>query len=148
MILTRAIEPSEYFLLKVATFIDCKTRLRGIFVIGLCSVLVSGCGSTSTTLATVAPVAVIDTDTTVPQAPVPGAGASVSGRYPDFSGPLKAAGPQMSDEEALGIARQMAALAARKRAGSVREADYTRRMAELQALARNHGSDTVKEIEK
>jgi hypothetical protein len=134
--------------LKIGAFMDRRNGLRGVFAIGLCGLLASGCSSSSTTLLPVAPVAVIDTDTTVPEAPVPGAGLVQGGRYPGFDRPLLAAGPQMSDEEAQTIALEMAALSARKRSGNVSEAEYTKRMAELQALARNHGSDTVKEIEK
>jgi hypothetical protein len=144
----RAKEPSENFLLKVAISIERKFGLRGIFALSLCSVLATGCSSTVTTPSPVAPVAVIDTDKTVPQAPVPGAGLALNGQYPGFNGPLLAAGPQMSDEEALGLAAEMEALSKRKRSGTVSEAAYNKRMAELQTLARNHGSDTVKEIQK
>ena len=57
-------------------------------------------------------------------------------RYPDFSKPLDSAMPQMSDQEAARIETQLSALARQRRSGAVSEAEYWRRVRELQALGR------------
>jgi hypothetical protein len=54
--------------------------------------------------------------------------------YPDFSKPLTQAMPQLSDEDAAKQEKQLAALAARKKSGAISEAEYRRRVKELQDL--------------
>jgi hypothetical protein len=56
--------------------------------------------------------------------------------YPDFSKPLDSAMPQMTDEDAVRMEAQLSALARQRRAGTVSEAEYRRRVEELQALGR------------
>lgn len=60
-----------------------------------------------------------------------------SDRYPDFSKPLDSAMPQMTDEDAARMETQLSALARQRRAGTVSEAEYWRRVRELQALGRS-----------
>ena len=57
-------------------------------------------------------------------------------KYPDFSKPLDSAMPQMTDEDAARMETQLSALARQRKAGTVSEAEYRRRVAELQALGR------------
>ncbi|CAN7331307.1 SHOCT domain-containing protein [Rhizobium sp. LjRoot254] len=59
-----------------------------------------------------------------------------SDRYPDFSKPLDSAMPQMTDEDAARMETQLSALASQRKAGTISEAEYRRRVEELQALAR------------
>lgn len=54
--------------------------------------------------------------------------------YPDFSKPLSSAMPQMTDEEAKKMDRQMSALAARRQSGAISEAEYWRRVNEMRKL--------------
>jgi hypothetical protein len=60
-----------------------------------------------------------------------------SDRYPDFSKPLDSAMPQMTDEDAARMETQLGALARQRRAGTVSEAEYWRRVRELQALGQS-----------
>ena len=57
-----------------------------------------------------------------------------SDKYPDFSKPLDSAMPQMTDEEAARMETQLSALARQRRNGGISEAEYWRRVRELQAL--------------
>ena len=67
--------------------------------------------------------------------------------YPDFSAPLRAAMAQMTDEEARQMGDELAALSAGRKAGTVSEAQYWKRVKELETLARQHSADTIAEIE-
>lgn len=58
-------------------------------------------------------------------------------KYPDFSQPLDSAMEQMSDEDAARIQAQLTALARQRKAGTVSEAEYWRRVKALQALAKS-----------
>jgi hypothetical protein len=55
--------------------------------------------------------------------------------YPDFSKPLTSAMPQLSDEDAAKQSAHLSALAARRRAGTISEAEYLRKVQEMRALA-------------
>lgn len=55
-------------------------------------------------------------------------------KYPDFSKPLTSAMDQMSDEEAKQQEAQLAALAGRRRAGTISDAEYWRRVNEMRKL--------------
>ena len=55
--------------------------------------------------------------------------------YPDFSKPLTSAMPQLSDEDAARQSAQLTALANRRKAGTISEAEYLRRVKEMRALA-------------
>lgn len=87
-------------------------------------------------------------NSTAPEAVVPATAGSVdrSPVYPDVTAPVTAATTQMSDEEAASLSARLTALAASRRSGAISEAEYRRRLAELQALAANHGQDTLAEI--
>ncbi|SMC65110.1 hypothetical protein [Rhizobium sp. RU36D] len=78
--------------------------------------------------------------TAVPTGPVN------TGRYPTFGGPLTAANVQMENTDAAKIEARMTALSAARRSGSVTEAEYQRRLAELRRLASEHGAATEAEI--
>jgi len=73
--------------------------------------------------------------------------ATNADQYPDFSGPLTAASVQMGDDEASQMSQHLTALAHLRQTGAVSEAEYQRRLAEMQALAKNHGSDTLSQIQ-
>ncbi|MGZ2372357.1 hypothetical protein ACVJMZ_002973 [Sinorhizobium medicae] len=67
--------------------------------------------------------------------------------YPSVYGQKPAAMPQMTNEEALNMQGRLTALAGQRRSGAISEAEYQRRLKELQLLAEQHGADTLKEIE-
>ncbi|WP_377296137.1 hypothetical protein [Rhizobium sp. SGZ-381] len=73
---------------------------------------------------------------------------SDTGVYPTFAGPLTAANTQISDAEATTAQDQMTKLAAARANGSVSEADYQARVAELRKLAADHAADTQSQISK
>ena len=52
----------------------------------------------------------------------------------------------MTDEEAAAQQSQLTALGAAKRRGTISEAEYKRREAELRKLATQHGQQTLDEI--
>ncbi|TCP90962.1 SHOCT domain-containing protein [Ferranicluibacter rubi] len=66
--------------------------------------------------------------------------------YPRIEGKLSAAAPQMTNEEATSVSTRLSALSARRASGAISEAEYRRRLAELNALAEHHGADTLNEI--
>ena len=55
-------------------------------------------------------------------------------KYPDFSKPLTSAMDQMTDEDAKKQEAQLAALGARRRSGTISEAEYWRRVREMRKL--------------
>ncbi|AGG74308.1 SHOCT domain-containing protein [Sinorhizobium meliloti] len=67
--------------------------------------------------------------------------------YPSVYGQKPAAMQQMTSEEALNMQGQLTALAGQRRSGAISEAEYQRRLKELQLLAEQHGADTLKQIE-
>jgi len=67
--------------------------------------------------------------------------------YPSVYGQRVAATQQMTDEEAVNQEERLTALAAERRSGAISEAEYQRRLKELQMLAERHGADTLKQIE-
>ena len=68
--------------------------------------------------------------------------------FPTFNAPLTAANVQLSDQQAGDAQKQLTALAASKQAGTITEAEYEKRVAEMRKLAAEHGSDTLSQIEK
>ncbi|WP_377288656.1 SHOCT domain-containing protein [Rhizobium sp. SG2393] len=66
--------------------------------------------------------------------------------FPSVYRPLYAATTQMTTEEAEGQQRALSGLAARRASGSISEAEYRRRVAEMRALGANHGADTLKQM--
>ena len=97
---------------------------------GLAGAILGGCSPTSTV------------------SPEINRGADRSATYPDITARVGAATTQMSNDEAASISARLSALAANRQAGTISDADYQREVLELQALAANHGADTLKEIEK
>ncbi|WP_331374232.1 SHOCT domain-containing protein [Sinorhizobium chiapasense] len=67
--------------------------------------------------------------------------------FPSVYGQKPAAAAQMSDEDAVSMQTRLTALAAARQSGSISEAEYQRRLKELQLLAEQHGADTLKQIE-
>lgn len=55
-------------------------------------------------------------------------------KYPDFSKPLTSAMDQMTDEDAKKQEAELAALGARRRSGTISEAEYWRRVREMRHL--------------
>lgn len=68
--------------------------------------------------------------------------------YPSFGAPLTAANVQMSDEQAADLQRKLSALGAQRKAGTISEAEYQRRVEEYRKLAAEHGPETLSEITK
>ncbi len=101
---------------------------------------VDGASLQSQPLAEVATTPAPVTTTTMPTGPVN------TGRYPTFGGPLTAANVQMENTDAAKIEARMTALSAARRSGSVTEAEYQRRLAELRRLASEHGAAAEAEI--
>ena len=66
--------------------------------------------------------------------------------YPNIEGKRPAAAPQLSNEEAAKTSAHLSALSSRRASGAISEAEYKRRLLELQALAEHHGADTLNEI--
>ncbi|AWM24828.1 hypothetical protein N181_07330 [Sinorhizobium fredii USDA 205] len=67
--------------------------------------------------------------------------------YPSVYGQKPAAMQQMTDEEAVNMQGQLTALAAQRQSGVISEAEYQRRLKELQLLAEQHGAEARKRIE-
>ena len=67
--------------------------------------------------------------------------------YPVIEGKLPAASTQMSNEEAASQSARLTALGNARSSGQISEAEYQRRLKELQLLAANHGADTLKQIQ-
>lgn len=68
--------------------------------------------------------------------------------YPTFGGSLTAANVQMSDEQAANQQHELTSLTAARRAGTISEAEYQRRMEEMRRLATQHGPETLSEISR
>ncbi len=112
--------------------------------------LATGCSSTGgQTTATEPRSSVLDvTVSDEARSPrTPALGTSPDG-YPDFSQPLTAASVQMSDEEAVALQAKLSALASARKAGTISEAEYQRRVEELRKLAAEHGVDVQAALAK
>lgn len=66
--------------------------------------------------------------------------------YPSFGGPLTAANVQINDQQAAATQKQMSALAASKQAGTITQAEYDKRVAEMRKVAADQ-ADTLSQIE-
>lgn len=98
-------------------------------------------------IAAVLPFLLSACSSTSPAAIAPAAdGVDRSAVYPEITGQRVAATVQMSDAEAADYSARLTALAGSRRSGAISEAEYRRRLAELQALGANHGRDTLAEI--
>lgn len=125
-------------------------RLGSGLVLACALGLATGCSSTGGKTSAAEPrssvldVTVTD-DARDPQTPA--LGTSPDG-YPDFSQPLTAASVQMSDEEAVALQAKLSALASARKAGTISEAEYQQRVAELRKLAAEHGVDVQAALAK
>ncbi|MBB3288921.1 MULTISPECIES: hypothetical protein [Rhizobium] len=68
--------------------------------------------------------------------------------YPSFNAPPTAANVQINDQQAGDMVKQLTALGAQRKAGTISEAEYQKRVAEMRKLAAEHGQDTLQEIQK
>ncbi|HVK90301.1 MAG TPA: SHOCT domain-containing protein [Mycoplana sp.] len=108
------------------------SRMGAMIVLGgLTGAILAGCSSATSSAV----------------APEINRGANRSATYPDITARVSAATTQRSNDEAAAISGRLSALGAHRQAGTITEAEYRRQMLELQALAANHGADTLKEIE-
>ncbi|MFB2552069.1 SHOCT domain-containing protein [Ensifer soli] len=99
--------------------------LTGIVALGACLAL-SAC--TSSSLDDAAPV------------------AATPAAYPSVYTPLQGATAQMTDAEAQSMEARLSRLSSARASGAISVAEYERRRRELEALADNHGADTLREI--
>ncbi|MEK1926921.1 MAG: hypothetical protein AAAB11_16045 [Rhizobium giardinii] len=67
--------------------------------------------------------------------------------YPVIEGKRPAASAQMTNEEAAAQEARLTALSSARASGKISEAEYQRRLNELQQLAANHGAETLKQIQ-
>ncbi|MFN3502452.1 SHOCT domain-containing protein [Allorhizobium sp. NPDC080224] len=98
--------------------------------------------ATATTQVAAAPTALEVTveDPDNPEAPQ--ARATYPDGYPNFAGSLNAANVQLSNDEATALQAQLTSLGAARQSGSISEAAYQARLAELRKLAAQHGPET------
>nr|CAD6412663.1 SHOCT domain-containing protein [Rhizobium sp. Q54] len=112
-----------------------------ILGIGALPILLAGCNSFALDdgIPNTAPTATVVSD--APPPPTGPIAKRDSGTYPTFDRGLTAANVQIADDEAAGSEAELSALAAARADGSVSEAEYTRRLAELRRLAAEHGRE-------
>ena len=120
---------------------------RGLAAFALV-VALAGC-TTPAEPSAVAPARAASIEVTVadPDAPVTAPLRSADG-YPDFSGSLTAANVQMGNEEAADLQARLSALGSARKAGTISEAEYQRRLLQLRKLAVEHGADAQAQIAK
>ncbi|GEO84908.1 MULTISPECIES: SHOCT domain-containing protein [Alphaproteobacteria] len=132
------------------TWVMAPTRtLHGLAMLGFLAGL-SGCTTPAGTAA-VAPARVASLEVTVADPDAPAAASALSRSpdgYPDFSGSLTAANVQMGNEEAAALQAKLSALGAARKAGTISEAEYRRRLIALRKLAVEHGADVQAQIAK
>jgi hypothetical protein len=68
--------------------------------------------------------------------------------FPTFNAPPTAANVQINDQQAGDLQKQLTALGAGRKAGTISEAEYQRRVAEMRKLAAEHGQDTLSQIQQ
>ncbi len=68
--------------------------------------------------------------------------------YPSFNAPPTAANVQINDQQASDIGKQLTSLGAQRKAGTISEAEYEKRVADMRKLAAQHGQDTLSEIQQ
>jgi hypothetical protein len=66
--------------------------------------------------------------------------------YPTFNGPLTAANVQINDQQALDMRSKLTALGAAHKAGTITQAEYDRRVAEMKKLAASQ-QQTLQDIQ-
>ena len=125
---------------------------RMAIIAAAAAMTLAGCTSTPEEKAALAarraaPTAVVMT-ATKGEAPTESGLSHYRDGYPSFGAPLTAANVQMNDDEAKGLQGKLTALAGQRKAGTISEAEYQRRVAEYRKLAADHGPDTLSEITK
>lgn len=123
---------------------------RMALVAAAAAAMLAGCTSTPEQKAAaaarrVAPTAVV-MSATKGEEPTQSSLSHYPDGYPGFGAPLTAANTQMSNEEASGLQKQLSALVAQRKAGTISEAEYQRRVAEFRKLAAEHGADALSAI--
>ncbi|MDL2398530.1 hypothetical protein [Rhizobium mayense] len=66
--------------------------------------------------------------------------------YPSFNAPPTAANVQINDQQAADLVKQLTALGTQRKDGTISEAEYQKRVAEMRKLAAEHGQDTLSQI--
>ncbi len=105
--------------------------------------LMSGCNSNSFALDdgipnTPPPAVITQTRTAPPPGPIV---KRDTGTYPTFDYTLRAANEQIEDADYQKTEPRMASLARARKAGTISEAEYQRRVVEYRKLATDHGKD-------
>ena len=107
----------------------------------------AGCQSSPAATEVAAVPAALEVNVEDPDNPeAPQARPTYPDGYPNFAGSLNAANTQMSNEEASALQAQLTSLGAQRKAGSITEAEYQARLAELRKLAAQHGPETQAQI--
>ena len=68
--------------------------------------------------------------------------------YPSFNAPPTAANVQINDQQAGDMVKQLTALGSQRKAGTISEAEYQKRVADMRKLAAEHGQDTLSQIQQ
>ncbi|MDL2410438.1 hypothetical protein PY650_33600 [Rhizobium calliandrae] len=68
--------------------------------------------------------------------------------YPSFNAPPTAANVQINDQQAADLVKQLTALGTQRKDGTISEAEYQKRVAEMRKLAAEHGQDTLSQIQQ
>ncbi|MGE7369237.1 hypothetical protein ACQKKX_09225 [Neorhizobium sp. NPDC001467] len=104
----------------------------------------SGCFALDDGIPNTAPQATVVSSRAVPPAgPI---ARKQTNTYPTFDGKLTAANTQIDDAEYVSQESQMSALAQARSNGSISEAEYQQRVAELQAVATGHVTEADAKI--
>lgn len=129
-----------------------KFSFSGLSLQALAAALVAvlagtGCQSSTPAVTQAATPAALEVTVEDPDNPeAPQARPTYPDGYPNFAGSLNAANTQMSNEEASALQAQLTSLGAARKSGSITEAEYQARLAELRKLAAQHGAETQAQI--
>lgn len=115
-----------------------------------CAPLLAGCNSKSFALddgipSTPPPAVIVQSKTAPPPGPIV---LRNTGTYPVLDYRLKAANEQIDDADYQKSEPRLAALARARKAGTISEVEYKRRVAEYRKLAADHGTDALGDISK
>lgn len=131
----------------MGTIATTKTTGRTLFALAVCAAAMTGCTALDFSKPlpprAAAPVVTVTRD---PETLPRDSGPRITGTYPSFSEPLTAANTQMTDQDAVKMEHNLSALGKARRAGSISEAEYKRRVEEMRKLAAQHGPETQAEI--
>lgn len=129
-----------------------KFSFSGLSLQALAAALVAvlagaGCQSSTPAVTQAATPAALEVTVEDPDNPeAPQARPTYPDGYPNFAGSLNAANTQMSNEEASALQAQLTSLGAARKSGTITEAEYQARLAELRKLAAQHGAETQAQI--